>query len=325
MTRLSLSLLLAPLVAMVAAFAFTQWKAQRISAAHPPAGRFVDVEGASIHYVVTAPQGSLAGTVALVHGASGNESDLRLPLGDLLTARGFRVISLDRPGHGWSQRSEDSSSPALQARQIRQALEKIGVRQAIVAGHSLAGALTLQLALDHSDLVQGVVLIAPVTHPWPGGIAAYYNLTAAPLIGPLFSHTVMTPIALTMFDASLANVFSPQPPPPGYRLKSGVELVLRPQTFRANALDVAGMHDFVSREHGRYGEIAVPVDIATGDSDTIVLTHIHSYGSARDIPGATLHVMKGVGHSPHWARPHEVVERIAGLAQRVDQQRSAGR
>lgn len=325
MTRWIPVFIFAPLLLALSGLAFTVWTSRRIKAAHPPAGQFVDVEGARMHYVLREPEAAPRGTIVLVHGASGNEADLRAPLAEPLLARGFRVISIDRPGHGWSVRDSEEASPARQALQIRQAIERTGVKGAVVAGHSLAGALTLQLALDHSDLFHAAMLIAPVTHPWPGGVAFYYRLTAAPVVGPVFAWTAMTPLALTLIDASLESVFAPQSPPAGYRARTGVELVLRPETFRANARDVVGMHAFVSREQARYGEISIPVDIVTGDSDTIVLTHIHSYGSARDIPRSTLHVMPGVGHSPHWARPEDVAERIAALAERARGDAQAGR
>ena len=305
-------------VALLASFLFTQWKAREIARQHPPQGVFADVDGARIHYTDTKPASEALGTIALIHGASGNEADLRLALGERLAAAGYRVISIDRPGHGWSAREEETSTPDIQARQIRQALEKAGVKRAVVAGHSLAGALTLQLALDHADLVEGVVLIAPVTHPWPGGVAAYYQLTAMPVAGPIFANTVVMPLALSILDTSLKTVFAPQTPPKDYRARTGVELVLRPETFRANAIDVSSMYDFVNREQARYGRISIPVDIVTGDRDTIVLTHIHSYGSQRDIPGSTLHVMEGVGHSPHWAKPDEVSVRILAMAEKAN-------
>lgn len=301
-------------------FIFTQWYANRVAGLHPPKGEFVEAGDTRLHYTSVAPaapaessQGTR--TIVLVHGASGNEADMRIPLAARLSRQGYRVLSFDRPGHGWSERGGgNEASPASQARALRQALERLGERDVIVAGHSLAGAMTLQLALDHSDIVRGVVLIAPVTHPWPGGIATYYSVTASPVAGPLFANTYVTPLALAVFDRSLQSVFSPQSPPVDYRDRTGVDLVLRPPAFQANAKDVAFMFDFVTREQKRYHSISVPVSIITGDSDAIVLTHIHSYGSARDIPGARLHVLEGVGHSPHWVRPDEVARLIDNFA-----------
>ena len=66
--------------------------------------------------------------VVLLHGASGNLNDMRIALGDRLASR-YRVILVDRPGHGWSDRPGGSAdaSPARQAALIHQALERIGV------------------------------------------------------------------------------------------------------------------------------------------------------------------------------------------------------
>ncbi len=311
---------------LVAAFMFTQWQALRISEKFPPRGAFASIADGRIHYTDIKPhQDNALGTIVLLHGASGNESDMRLALGELLAARGYRVLSMDRPGQGWSTRGAAESTPAQQALQVRQALETLGIGKAVIAGHSIAGAMTLQLALDHTDIVEGVVLIAPVTHPWPGGVAAYYSVTAAPFIGPVFVHTLMLPAALTIFDTALANVFAPQAPPENYRIRTGVELVLRPGAFRANAQDVNSMLAFVSREHQRYKDIKIPVAIISGDQDKTVLTHIHSYGSARDISGSKLHMLDGVGHSPHWARPDEVSAIIAALSATAQAARTSPR
>jgi pimeloyl-ACP methyl ester carboxylesterase len=42
---------------------------------------------------------------------------------------------------------------------------------------------------------------------------------------------------------------------------------------------------YVTRVAPRYPEIKAPTVIITGDSDSVVLAHIHSEGLARDIEG----------------------------------------
>ena len=64
------------------------------------------------------------------------------------------------------------------------------------------------------------------------------------------------------------------------------------------------------------GAITAPTAIVTGDHDGVVLAHVHAYGSARDIPHATLKVLPGVGHSPHWADPDAVVASVLEVAGR---------
>ena len=312
-------ILLLVVVALAVLLLFTQWKTREIEARYPPQGRFVDIDGGRIHLVDTRPDGEEVGTILLIHGASGNEADMRLPLAAGLRQRGFRVISVDRPGHGRSARlgGSDDASPARQAALIRAAVEKAGVHDVIVVGHSLAGVLAINMALDHDQFARGLVLLAPVSHPWPGGIAFYYSLTAAPVIGPLVANTVIMPLGLQTLDSAIASVFAPQPTPDNYRERVGIPLVLRPAAFRANSQDVDAIKAFVTREAPRYGTIAIPTAIVTGDQDAIVYTHIHSYGSARDIPGATLQVLPGVGHSPHWAEPQTVIDTIADVAART--------
>jgi pimeloyl-ACP methyl ester carboxylesterase len=298
---------------------FSQIEAERIARAHPPQGRFIELGKARLHYTERLPPGQPRATVVLLHGATGNQADVMLPLGDKLAALGFRVIAPDRPGHGGSERpdGEADASPARQAAWIRQGLEHIGVRHAIVLGHSWSGALAVDFGLDQADFTDGIVLVAPVTHPWPGGIAWYYEPAASPWIGPLFNRLLTVPVGLASIEAGVRAVFSPQPPPPDFIQRTGVMLVLRPGEFMANAQDVAGLNAFVTAQAPRMGAITAPTAIVTGDSDDIVLTRLHSYGSLRDIPGATLKVLPGVGHSPHWADPDSVVAAVVAVADRV--------
>ncbi|MGE3244812.1 MAG: alpha/beta fold hydrolase [Beijerinckiaceae bacterium] len=310
------------LMLLAGAAIYTQWQAARIAARFPPQSVFVTVEGVTIHFSDLKPEGEPAANIVLIHGASGNEREMRAALGDRLLRKGYRVISVDRPGLGWSTRKggADENDPAAQARLIRKAIEKHGVKQSIAVVHSLAGALGLQLALDHADVVKGVMLIAPATHPWPGGIALYYRIAASPA-GPLFNYTFALPAGQAAMPAALESVFAPQEPPPDYRARTGVELVLRPASFAANAQDVAGLYDFVSREWPRYRNIRIPVAIVSGDADKIVYTSIHSRNSAREIPGATLNVLPGVGHCPHWTHPEAVLQAIDEVVARTRDRR----
>ena len=300
-------------------FGWTQWQTRRIEARFPPQGVRVETADGLIHMTRRDPMGDVRGTIVLLHGASGNQADLMGALGDKLTARGFRVFAVDRPGHGWSERnnSDDAASPARQAGIVRAALERAGVDRALVVGHSLAGAMTTNFALDHADFTRGIVLVAPVTHPWPKGVAWYYNLATTPVAGTLFRNLIALPAGMAMMDAAIASVFAPRVPPVDFMERTGATLVLRPAEFLANAQDVVALNPFLIVQAPRLPQIKIPVGIVTGDSDSVVLTKLHSYGSARDIPGATLSVLPGVGHSPHWSEPDAVISVIEQVHARM--------
>jgi pimeloyl-ACP methyl ester carboxylesterase len=302
-----------------ALLAFSHWNARRIEARYPAVGALVDAGDGAIHVVERPALGSERGTVVLAHGASGNHADMLMALGDRLAALGFRTLSIDRPGHGWSSRrfGRKLSSPALQAAVLRSALARRGVKSAIVVAHSWAGALGLAMALDAPEFMSGLVLLAPVSHPWPGGVGWRYELACKPIIGWLFRHLIVMPVGLTAMKGGVASVFAPGRPPDDYIERTKLPLMLRPAHFLANAQDVCDLKPFVTAMAARYGEIRTPIVIVTGDSDGVVYTHIHSIGCARDIPGATLKVLKGVGHSPHFAAPDSVIAAILEVERRA--------
>ncbi len=281
-----------------------------IERAHPPAGRLVDVEGGKLHVVeLGSPD---APPVLLLHGASGNLRDMQLALGAALAAR-YRVILVDRPGHGWSDRPHGraDSSPLRQVQTIHQAVTALGVGRAVVLGHSWSGALATAYALAFPQDVAGLVLLAPVTHPWPGGVGRINHLAATPVIGPLLAHTIVLPSGYFLAPAGIVSVFAPLTPPDGYREKTAVNLLLRPSEFIANAQDLVDLKEFVRVQAPRYGDIRVPVVIISSDNDEIVSTDIHSRAIARQLPQGKLIVLPNVGHMVHYAAPDRVIEAVA--------------
>ena len=68
---------------------------------HPPAGRFVEVDGGRLHVLELGAQNDGV-PIVLLHGASGNLHDMRLGLGERLVARPSRHP--DRPSGAWLER-----------------------------------------------------------------------------------------------------------------------------------------------------------------------------------------------------------------------------
>jgi pimeloyl-ACP methyl ester carboxylesterase len=297
---------------IVALGVFTAIQTARIERRFPPAGDLVEIDGGVVHVVEAPAQGRERGVVLLIHGASGNHADMMHALGAPLSALGFRVVAVDRPGHGWTSRfhGRRAASPALQGELIRAALAQRGVTRAIVVGHSLGAVTSLALALDAPDFVRALVLVSPVSHAWPGGVGWYYNLSATPLIGPLFRSFVVMPVGLLSLRAGVAEVFAPNLAPASYIEATALKLVLHPRRFRANAEDVVALKPFVVALAQRYGGIAAPTEIVAGDTDGVVSPQLHAAGCASDIPGAALAILPGVGHSPHHAATESVVAAI---------------
>lgn len=311
---------LAAVAAVPAALAgWTALRARAISRAFPPEGRFVPTRAGRMH-LIDAGEGAVP--ALFLHGASGSALAWRPALGDRLTDLG-RTLLADRPGHGFSERQAGRAAARLdhQAGALVDALDALGVERAVVVAHSWAGALACRLALDHGERVAGLVLIAPATHPWPGGVHWYYRVAANPFLGPLFAWTLTLPAGQALMARSIAGVFSPQPIGADYAESAGIPLVLRPPQFMANAEDVAGLLAQVEEQAPRYGAIACPVTVISGDKDGVVWTHLHSLGLARDVPQTKLVILEDVGHGPHHADPDRVTAEIRAQQQAAAQER----
>ncbi len=172
-------------------------------------------------------------------------------------------------------------------------------------------------ALAYPDSVAGLVLVSPVTHPWPGGVAWLNHIVAAPVIGPLVAHTLILPTGYFLLGPGVKAVFAPQTPPPDYAVRTAVSLLLRPAEFRANAQDLVHLKKFVTTQAPRYGEIKAPLAIVAGDdNDLVVSTNIHSRAIAAQVPQASLTVLPGVGHMANHAGVDVIVQAIDRMASR---------
>jgi pimeloyl-ACP methyl ester carboxylesterase len=322
---LVLAAFLAALLAvhLVAAIVATRVIAARVEEENPPGGLLVPVEGSRLHLYDLNPEGEAAGpAILLLHGATSNARDMLTALGPELAQR-HRVIVPDRPGHGWSGRpgGRRDASPARQAALVADALDAIGAGPVVVVGHSLAGAVACAFALGHPTRTAGLVLLAGVTHPWPGGIAWTYALAAMPVVGALFVNTVMAPIGAWGLKAAAAGSFAPLDGPAGYAKESAAALVLRPWEFRWNAQDVAALKTAVATQAPRYGEIRVPTAIVASEDDSVVSTAIHARAIARQVEGARLTVLQGYGHQVHHVAKGVVLAEIKRIAEEAGRRR----
>jgi pimeloyl-ACP methyl ester carboxylesterase len=279
---------------------------------YPPEGRLIGVAGGQFHVVELGARDAPGPAIVLIHGASANLQSMR-PLGERLAKR-HRVMLIDRPGHGWSPRDDVAiSSPEAQARMIDAVLGELRVDRAIVVVHSLAGALGALLPLNHPQRIAGLVMLAPVTHPWPGGVGSYNVVITTPVVGPLLARTVTLPLGLILTPSAARAVFAPQVMPEDFVSASATPLLLRPREFRANAFDLITLKEAVREQVPRYPQIAVPVVVIHGDADTTVSIKIHARAFVAAVPHARLIVLPNTGHMVQYAAPDLVVGEIEAM------------
>ena len=227
--------------------AFSARTARQVEKAVPPLGRFIDVDGARIHYL---DEGS-GPPLLLIHGLAGQMRHFTHSLLDLLKSD-YRVVIVDRPGSGYSTRPPQASAAIdAQARTIAHFAKALGLERPLVVGHSLGGAIALSLALNHPEEVGGLALIAPATHPQDHVPPVFRGLEIrSRLLRRLVAWTLAIPMSIAYRDLVLGVVFGPQPVPADFATKGGGLLVLRPRSFIAASRDLDCGHRRFRRHAG---------------------------------------------------------------------------
>lgn len=299
-------------VALALLSAWVAWRAER---AVPPCGRFIDIDGAPIHYL---DQGQGL-TIVMIHGLGGQMQNFSHSLLARLTSE-FRVILVDRPGSGYSTRSRGSSARlSVQADTVAKFLRALNLDRPLLIGHSLGGAVALALALDHPDRVAALGLIAPLTHPPREVPAPFLRLALrSKLLRWVAAWTLATPVSLLKGPEMLAYVFSPDKPPDDFAAAGGGQLGLRPWTFYATSSDMVAVNEDLPGMAERYGTLHMPVAVLFGQDDRVLNWREHGAALEGQVPGLELTLVPG-GHMLPVTDPERTVEWLRMLAQRTEQ------
>jgi len=70
----------------------------------------------------------------------------------------FTVIAIDLPGHGESETIAGTHSMQLMAEAVKAVLEAEKIEKAVIAGHSMGGYVALQFAVNHEEMLKGLIL-----------------------------------------------------------------------------------------------------------------------------------------------------------------------
>ncbi len=240
---------------------------------------------AGLHYFLHEGGSFSRPPLVLIHGEAGDHlvwpSELRrLP--------GFRIFSLDLPGHGRSE------GPGLQtvsgyARRVRDFMDAAGLSRAVLAGHGMGGGVALTLACEAPDRVCGLLLI---------GAGACLPVSSFLLENAANPSTF--PLALQALQSAVIN--------PGLDSQLRDQLTRRLSAVRPTLLygDLLACDGFDLTD--RLGTIRTPTLVVCGTEDKFAPLR-YSDTLARSITGAALQTIDGAGHLPKLEQPH----RLAGL------------
>jgi pimeloyl-ACP methyl ester carboxylesterase len=304
-------LLLWSTLAITASALLVRYYSHQAEKEHPPAGNFVEVNGARLHYVEYGDGPPLV----LLHGNTTMGTDFELS--DLVkyAAQTYRVIVFDRPGYGYSDRpNEVVWGPIEQAHLLNQALRQIGAERPIVLGHSWGALVAMALGLDFPESIRGLVLLSGYYYPTLRPDIPMAALPAIPVLGDLMSHSVSPLLYRSLWPIMMKGMFAPAKVPAHFK-RFPAWMAFRPVQLHASAAEIALLIPATLQLRERYSQLIVPLVIMAGREDRLVHTQVHSARLHTELPYADFRIIDGAGHMLHHMAPKAVLEAIDTLTE----------
>lgn len=271
-----------------------------------PDSQFAEVNGIQVHLKVVG-QGNP--TLLLLHGLAANLLSWQRVLEPLSHAG--TVIAFDRAGFGLTSRPMSGewsgANPYSTQSQVNTAIglmDRWGVDQAVLIGHSAGGTIAALAALHYPERVRALVLVDPAVYRVARGLPSWLRLLLRTPqmrhLGPLVVRHLPSRrerlIALAWHDPTRATP----------EVLAGYARPLHAQNWdRALWEFTLAVQSFDLPAH--LAEITAPVLVITGDKDRVIPT-AQSVRLASELPDARLVIVPECGHIPQEEQPQAFVQ-----------------
>jgi pimeloyl-ACP methyl ester carboxylesterase len=265
--------------------------------AHADIGRIVRVRGHSLQVREDGPRSGPP--VVLIHRFAGSIHEWDEIVPEL--AKAHRVIRTDLLGHGGSEKPSNGYSIEGQAHLIAAVLDDLGVRNALVLGHSMGGDVAIALATARRDLVRRLVVIDANPEWRFFTLPSSVERTLWPVIGQL--QWQLAPD--TMVSKSVQREFAPGFPVPEHAVRD-----VRRMTYTSYTDSLDDFHRFLDAMplSERAARLRIPILVLWGDRDQLV--NPAALNDYRRVPGAHIVMVSGAGHSAMIERPAETADLV---------------
>ena len=260
-------------------------------------GTYIKLSDGMTHYKLEGPQD--AKVVVLVHGATIPmwTWDKQIPA---LTKVGFRVLSYDMFGRGYSDRPDVTYDQELYLRQLRELADKLGLTEPFdLIGLSLGGATAANFSARYPDRVDKLILISPLINDYK--VPSYFGI---PVFGEFLARLAGIRVIVNRFASLIGN----HPESEKY-----TRLFVEQTTYKGFQQSILSMlrNDAVGDYRDAYqivGRQKRDVLLIWGTEETGVtkpmVNNIRSF-----VPRLTFKPVEGVGHGIVFQKP-EIVNKL---------------
>jgi pimeloyl-ACP methyl ester carboxylesterase len=282
------------------------WQRYRHVVFHSDHSRFVEIDGARVHYQEAGEKDNPV--LVLIHGFASSTLVWSKVFLNLAQA-GFRVIAVDMLGYGYSGKPRNGEyTIGGQANLLMRLLDHLGVRRATLVGSSYGGAVAATCALDHAQRVEKLVLVGTVNNNEPLRFSLM-RLFSSPVLGDVVSPLLIG--SRRLLRKRMKRVYDRHEWVLDERRVDARHFPLRASgTQRAMIRTVRGWDaERISRDVHLirqptlllWGENDIEIPLADGE-------RLHA-----EIPGSRLIVFLNCGHLPHEEYPEAFTKVVAGF------------
>jgi pimeloyl-ACP methyl ester carboxylesterase len=262
------------------------------------------LRGKEIHYFEQPGRGV---PVVMIHGLPGTHKDFDPVIPQL---RGMHVISIDRPGFGWSKGGSMPYQEQIDL--VHDMLTQLQLSPAVVVGHSFGATLALGVARRYPQDVAEMILVAPGA----GGLrsktadllqARYIRFSQLPAIRTVIDITAGDVIKRVSATSGAGHAFEPEPVDPGYEQRL-LSVTMTPGNIAAFASEQLEFDDTSRWVDDNVPHIDVP-SMIIGALDDQLIGIEHARRLADTLPKAELVTVEG-NHMIPYTHPDVVADKI---------------
>lgn len=257
-------------------------------------GSFKNIEGKKVHYIVK----GRGEAVILIHGLGDSYHSWRFNIDSL--SRHFKVCALDLKGFGFSEKPKDEDySIKGFAHFVAKFMDALGIEKAFVIGHSMGGAIALELALDFPERVKKLVLVDNVGYRPKGSIlfGIIFYMAKLPAIGetliaPQWKFLIKNRVGSAYYD----KIFVTDERIEEFKKARSTEGGKRGLLSTIRAMNFSVGH--------RIKHITQPTLIVWGKEDKLISVDMASRYK-KDIKNSRVKIFPQCGHNPHEEKAQE--------------------
>jgi pimeloyl-ACP methyl ester carboxylesterase len=282
----------------------------------------VDLPGGAITVLAAGAEDSPA--LLLLHGLGATKASW-LPMLPAL-ARDFRVLSVDLPGFGSSDKPRGAYDAPFFSERLFRLLDRLGVRRSFVAGNSMGGRIAMEMAMTQPESVAAVACLCPASAYLRRPGLLFVRLTRAELA------VATARLPRTRVQAVTRRLFADPTRVPAQWMTAALDDFLRVWEDPAARLAFARAARSIYLEEPlgdagfwtRLANMHTPALYLYGAEDRVI-THRQASEVERVLPGAEVVVWEDCGHVPQLEHPERTAVMLADFFARSNEgERRAG-